>query len=103
MNIVATATFPKKEIIATAIFGNTVVEASIEFARGPQGPQGEQGIQGIQGIQGEKGDTGPQGSMGPKGEQGDTGSDASVTNSSINAALGYTPDDPANTPTALGL
>lgn len=90
--------------------------------QGPEGPQGPEGIQGIQGIQGEQGlkgnigpqgDTGPKGDQGPEGPQGDQGpkgnigpqgpqgpqglpgSDASVTNSNVIDALGFTPSDKA--------
>lgn len=41
-------------------------------------------------IKGETGATGPQG---PKGDKGDPGSDASVTATNIESALGYTPAD----------
>lgn len=68
-------------------------------AQGPAGPQGETGPQGLQGEtgpQGPQGDTGPQGTAGPQGDpgpKGDPGSDASVTQASIAAALGYTAAD----------
>ena len=70
---------------------------------GPTGPQGEQGPQGIQGAQGVQGDTGatgatgPQGEVGPQGPQGATGaqgpagSDANVTNTNVNTAIGTNP------------
>ena len=72
-------------------------------AQGPQGIQGTTGATGAQGPQGVKGDTGadgpqgPQGLKGDKGDKGDTGatgpagSDASVTSSSIQTALGFAP------------
>ena len=52
---------------------------------GSQGPAGSDGAQGPQGIQGAKGDTGSQ------GPQGVPGSDATVTSSAIQSALGYLP------------
>jgi hypothetical protein len=52
---------------------------------GPQGPAGQDGSQGPQGPQGVKGDTGAQ------GPQGVPGSDATVTSSAIQSALGYVP------------
>ena len=58
-------------------------------ATGPQGATGAQGPQGIQGLKGDKGDTGATGATGP------AGSDASVTTSSIQTALGYTPVNPS--------
>jgi len=58
-------------------------------ATGPQGATGAAGPQGIQGLKGDKGDTGATGSTGP------AGSDASVTTSSIQSALGYTPVNPS--------
>ena len=60
---------------------------------GPQGPAGPQGETGPQGPAGPQGETGPQGEAGPKGPKGDPGSDASVTQESIAAALGYTAAD----------
>lgn len=66
----------------------------------PRGDKGDKGDTGAQGIQGEKGDTGAQGIQGIQGIQGvkgDTGatgaagSDASVTNSNVLTAIGYTP------------
>jgi hypothetical protein len=74
-------------------------------ATGAQGPQGDTGAtgakgdtgatgpQGPQGIQGLKGDTGATGATGP---QGPAGTDASVTSSSVAAALGYTPVNPSS-------
>jgi hypothetical protein len=82
---------------------------------GSTGPTGATGAQGIQGLKGDKGDTGstgatgPQGATGATGPQGPTGatgaqgvkgdtgntgpagSDASVTSSSIQTALGFAP------------
>ena len=89
-------------------------------AQGPQGLKGDTGADGAQGIQGLKGDkgdtgnTGPQGAtgatgpqgptgatgaQGPKGDTGNTGpagSDASVTSSSIQTALGFAPANVAS-------
>jgi len=77
-------------------------------AQGPQGIQGTTGATGAQGPQGVKGDTGadgpqgPQGLKGDKGDKGDTGStgpagsDASVTSSSIQTALGFAPANVAS-------
>jgi hypothetical protein len=59
-------------------------------ATGSQGLKGDTGAQGPQGIQGLKGDTGATGATGP------AGSDASVTTSSIQSALGYTPVNPSS-------
>lgn len=55
--------------------------------------KGETGARGPQGPAGPQGETGPQGEAGPKGPKGDPGSDASVTQESIAAALGYTAAD----------
>jgi hypothetical protein len=87
---------------------------------GSTGPTGATGAQGIQGLKGDKGDTGdtgatgPQGAtgatgpqgptgttgaQGPKGDTGNTGpagSDASVTSSSIQTALGFAPANVAS-------
>jgi hypothetical protein len=81
---------------------------------GPTGATGAQGIQGIKGDKGDTGDTGPQGAtgatgpqgptgatgaQGPKGDTGNTGpagSDASVTSSSIQTALGFAPANVAS-------
>ena len=63
---------------------------------GPQGPKGDVGDTGPQGPKGDTGETGPQGTAGPQGDpgpKGDPGSDASVTQASIAAALGYTAAD----------
>jgi precorrin isomerase len=62
-------------------------------ATGPKGDTGATGAQGPQGIQGLKGDKGDTGATGP---QGSAGTDASVTSSSIAAALGYTPVNPSS-------
>jgi hypothetical protein len=85
-------------------------------AKGDTGAQGPQGIQGIKGDKGDTGSTGPQGATGATGPAGPTGStgltgpqgpagatgatgpagsDASVTTSSIQSALGYTPVNPS--------
>jgi hypothetical protein len=84
---------------------------------GPTGATGAQGLQGIQGLKGDTGSTGatgPQGAtgatgpqgptgatgaQGPKGDTGNTGpagSDASVTSSSIQTALGFAPANVAS-------
>jgi hypothetical protein len=81
---------------------------------GPTGATGAQGIQGLKGDKGDTGDTGPQGAtgatgpqgptgatgaQGPKGDTGNTGpagSDASVTSSSIQTALGFAPANVAS-------
>jgi len=81
---------------------------------GPTGVTGAQGIQGLKGDKGDTGDTGPQGAtgatgpqgptgatgaQGPKGDTGNTGpagSDASVTSSSIQTALGFAPANVAS-------
>jgi hypothetical protein len=71
----------------------------IQGIKGDTGATGATGAQGIQGIQGIKGDTGSTGAQGPKGDTGATGpagSDASVTTSSIQSALGYTPVNPSS-------
>lgn len=74
---------------------------------GPQGPKGDTGEQGPKGDtgatgpQGEKGETGATGPQGPKGDTGPAGSDASVTAESIETALGYTPANPSDIPTAV--
>jgi len=68
-------------------------------AQGAKGDTGATGPQGIQGIQGPKGDTGATGAQGPKGDTGATGpagSDASVTSSSIQTALGFAPANVAS-------
>jgi len=71
-------------------------------ATGAQGAKGDTGLtgpQGIQGIQGAKGDTGSTGAQGVKGDTGATGpagSDASVTSSSIQTALGFAPANVAS-------
>jgi len=83
-------------------------------ATGPQGLKGDTGATGAQGIQGVKGDTGATGPTGPTGPQGPTGatgaqgpkgdtgatgpagSDASVTSSSIQTALGFAPANVAS-------
>ena len=94
--------------------------------RGLQGPKGDpfvyddftptqlEGLKGPQGIQGPKGDKGDTGEQGPQGNDGYTpikgidyfdgekgvpgedGSDATVTNSNITDALGYTPANATN-------
>ncbi|MBS0984475.1 collagen-like protein [Gluconobacter cerinus] len=53
--------------------------------KGDTGPKGDTGAQGPIGETGPQGDTGPQGPIGP------AGTDATVTSSSIETALGYTP------------
>lgn len=58
---------------------------------GPTGPQGIQGTQGTQGIQGIQGDIGLTGPTGPQGIQGPVGSDATVNNTNVLTAIGYTP------------
>jgi hypothetical protein len=84
---------------------------------GPTGATGAQGLQGIQGLKGDTGSTGatgPQGATGATGPQGPTGatgaqgvkgdtgntgpagSDASVTSSSIQTALGFAPANVAS-------
>jgi hypothetical protein len=81
---------------------------------GADGATGAQGIQGLKGDKGDTGDTGPQGAtgatgpqgptgatgaQGPKGDTGNTGpagSDASVTSSSIQTALGFAPANVAS-------
>jgi precorrin isomerase len=98
---------PQGDTGATGAKGNT-------GATGPQGPQGIQGLKGdtgaagATGAQGLKGDTGATGAQGPQGLKGDTGTtgatgpqgpagtDASVTSSSVAAALGYTPVNPSS-------
>lgn len=76
--------------------GDTGLQGDVG-ATGPQGSVGPTGAQGAEGPQGPKGDTGPQGSVGAQGPKGDTGAqgpsgtDATVTSSSIETALGYTP------------
>lgn len=72
---------------------------------GPAGPQGPAGADGAKGDKGDKGDTGEQG---PKGDKGDTGaqgpagpagpagSDATVTATNIQTALGYKPASEAS-------
>jgi hypothetical protein len=77
--------------------------AGADGATGPAGPQGlkgDKGDTGSTGPQGATGATGPQGptgatgAQGPKGDTGNTGpagSDASVTSSSIQTALGFAP------------
>jgi collagen type VII alpha len=68
-------------------------------ATGPQGPQGVIGITGAIGPQGPQGVTGPTGAAsivaGPTGPTGPAGSTASVTNSSVISALGFTPANAA--------
>jgi hypothetical protein len=81
---------------------------------GADGATGAQGIQGLKGDKGDTGDIGPQGAtgatgpqgptgatgaQGPKGDTGNTGpagSDASVTSSSIQTALGFAPANVAS-------
>lgn len=65
-------------------------------ATGPAGPQGPQGIQGIQGDTGATGPQGPAGPQGPQGPQGPAGSDATVNNTNVLAAIGYTPYNATN-------
>ena len=66
-------------------------------AQGPQGLKGDTGSTGATGPQGATGATGPTGATGAQGPKGDTGatgpagSDASVTSSSIQTALGFAP------------
>lgn len=78
-----------------------------ESIKGPKGDQGAKGDTGAQGQTGPQGPAGPQGETGAKGETGPqgpagpAGSDASVTEASVTAALGYTPEDAANKATAL--
>lgn len=69
-------------------------EISWERSKSTTAPAAES-IKGPKGDQGAKGETGPQGPAGP------AGSDASVTEASITAALGYTPENAANKTTAL--
>lgn len=75
-----------------------------ESIKGPKGDQGAKGDTGAQGPTGPQGPAGPQGETGAKGETGPqgpagpAGSDASVTEASITAALGYRP---ANAPDVL--
>jgi hypothetical protein len=71
--------------------------------QGIQGIKGDTGQQGIQGIKGDKGDQGIQGERGLQGEQGLPGSDATVTQTSIENALGYTPANPSAIPTQMVL
>lgn len=61
-------------------------------AVGPVGPQGPQGPAGKDGRDGVRGETGPAGPMGP------AGSDATVTASNIERALGYTPANADDVP-----
>jgi hypothetical protein len=74
-------------------------------AQGPQGLKGDKGDTGSTGPTGATGATGPQGptgatgAQGPKGDTGNTGpagSDASVTSSSIQTALGFAPANVAS-------
>ena len=81
-----------------------------ESIKGPKGDQGAKGETGAKGDTGAQGPTGPQGPAGPQGETGakgatgpqgpagPAGSDASVTEASVTAALGYRP---ANAPDVL--
>ena len=74
-------------------------------SKGDTGPQGEAGPVGPQGPKGDTGLSGPEGPVGPQGPKGDagvqgetgpagpSGTDASVTEDSIKAALGYEPAD----------
>lgn len=65
---------------------------------GPQGKDGEQGPRGhpgLPGTDGRDGRDGVDGKDGAPGKDGKDGSDASVTESSIKSALGYTPADAA--------
>lgn len=75
-----------------------------ENIKGPKGDQGAKGDTGAQGPTGPQGPAGPQGetgakgATGPQGPAGPAGSDASVTEASVTAALGYRP---ANAPDVL--
>lgn len=74
---------------------------SIKGPKGDQGAKGDTGAQGPTGPQGPagpRGETGAKGETGPQGPAGPAGSDASVTEASVTAALGYTP---ANAPDVL--
>ena len=72
--------------IATAVVEQWLADHAAEIT-GPEGPQGPQGEKGEKGDKGDKGDTGATGPQGP------AGSDASVTASSIQTALGYVPQE----------
>ena len=71
-------------------------------AQGPQGLKGDKGDTGSTGPTGATGPTGPTGATGAQGPKGDTGatgpagSDASVTSSSIQTALGFAPANVAS-------
>ncbi len=68
------------------------------MTQGETGPEGPEGPQGPQGPKGDKGE------IGPKGDTGDTGppgSDATVTQTNIEGALGYTPVSPTQLATKV--
>jgi hypothetical protein len=80
-------------------------DTGADGAQGPQGLKGDKGDTGSTGPQGATGSTGPQGptgatgAQGPQGATGATGpagSDASVTSSSIQTALGFAPANVAS-------
>ncbi|MFT8808860.1 hypothetical protein [Gluconobacter sp.] len=65
--------------------------ASLVGPAGPKGDTGETGPAGPTGPQGVVGATGETGPQGPAGAKGPAGSDAEVTASAIESALGYAP------------
>ena len=83
-------TIQRGDVMAQLNLGRVRGDQGPKGDQGPEGPQGPEGIQGVQGDQGPKGNIGPQG---PQGPQGLPGSDASVTNSNVIDALGYTPSN----------